>query len=247
MKTTTDRLLNGRVSLQQPAEGYRAAIDPALLAAGVSAKPGQRVLELGCGAGAALFCLAARVPGLDLTGIEVQPELLACAEANAVINAALGTFTIMPGNVQHLDPKVVPHGFDHVFMNPPYHDSAAYDAGEYAGKTMAHAMPSSALMLWVKAAHVRLKHRGGLTVIYRADGLAELLAACAGKFGGLQIMPLWPRADEVAKRVILQGYKDSKAPLRLLPGLILHEGNHYTEAAQAILRDGAGINWSAAA
>lgn len=247
MQTTSDQLLNGRVSLQQPAEGYRAAIDPVLLAAAVPAKPGQRVLELGCGAGAAMFCLAARISGLDVTGIELQPELLACAQANAVANAALGAFTILPGDVQNLEPRVVAHSFEHVFMNPPYYDSAAYDAGRDDGKTIAHAMPSSALTLWVKAAHGRLKHRGSLTVIYRADGLAEVLAACAGKFGGVQIMPLWPRPHEAAKRIILQGYKDSKAPLRLLPGLILHQDDRYTEAAQAILREGAGITWSATA
>ncbi len=241
MDTTTDQFLNGRVVLQQPKFGYRAAIDPVLLAAAVPAKVGQKVLELGCGAGAAMFCLAARVSGLSITGVEIQPDYLACAEANVRHNAALGDVKPLAGDVRQLPASLAANSFDHVMANPPYHDQQAYDAGEHAGKTAAHAMLADDLGLWVKAAHGRLKHRGTLTMIYRADGLAELLTSLNGKFGGLTLFPLWPRVGESAKRIIVQGQKGSKAPLKLLAGLALHEDQAYSAMAEDILRNGKAL------
>lgn len=241
MPDTIDKLLNGKVKLQQPVTGYRAAIDPILLAAAVPARSGQNVLELGCGAGAALFCLAARVPDLFITGIELQVDYAACATANCTHNAGLGHVTIMTGDVRHLPPHVAANSFDHVFMNPPYYHNGGYDSGESTAKTTAHAMDETDLPHWVKSAHGRLKHRGSLTIIYRADGLADLLAAMAEKFGGLTVLPLWPRAGIQAKRVIVQGMKGSKAPLKLLAGLILHEDQDYSAAASSILSAGQAL------
>jgi tRNA1(Val) A37 N6-methylase TrmN6 len=241
MQTTMDTILGGRVLLEQPAAGYRAAIDPVLLAASIPAQSGQQVLELGCGAGAALLCLAARVPGLALTGVELQPDYLACATRNAARHASLGSMRVLAGDVRHLPPTVPANSYDHVLLNPPYHASAAYAAGSTPEKTLAHAMPTGALALWLKAAKGRLKHRGTVTVIYRAAGLAELLAACQG-LGGICILPLWPHAGEAAKRVLVQASKGSKAPLRLLPGLVLHAADGaYRPEAQDILQHAAAL------
>jgi tRNA1(Val) A37 N6-methylase TrmN6 len=245
MEITTNLLLNGRVTLQQPAQGYRAAIDPVLLAAAVPAINGQRVLELGCGVGTALFCLAARVAGLTLTGIDIQPDYVTCAQINAQHNQALGNFTMLVGDVCGVSPALLPllpiNHFDHVVMNPPYYDRAAYSASISTGKTTAHAMANADLALWVKTAHSRLKHHAVLTLIYRADGLADIMAVLAGKFGNIEIIPLWPRQGVAAKRLIIRAKKDSKAPLRLTAGLVLHDRTDYSAAAHAILWDGAGV------
>ena len=242
MAETHDKFLNGRVTLWQPARGYRAAIDPVVLAAAVPARKGQKILELGCGAGVALFCLAARVPGLHITGIELQDVLLGYAQRNAAAYAVLGSFMLLQGDVARL-PRAVPANiFDHVFANPPYHDSLAYDAGDSSVKTLAHAMPGTALGAWVRAAHGRLKHRGTLTMIYPAEGLSLLLAALDKKFGAVTVLPLWPKEGQAAKRIIVQGKKDSKSPFKLLPGLTLHAPDgSYTNEANAILRDASAL------
>ncbi len=238
MSYTVDNLLNGRVILEQPSQGYRVAIDPVLLAAAVPAREGQSVLDLGCGVGAAMFCLAARVPGLHITGVERHEDYLGCAERNRHHNAALGDFTLHQGDATALTQTIRGHHYDHVMANPPYFDSAAYDAGRSTAKTAAHAMPSEQFALWVKTAHACLKHHGTFTVVYHAAGLANLIAALNGKFGGLQLMPLWPKPGHAAKRVIIQGQKDSKAPLQLLPGIVLHHAERYSAAAEKILRHG---------
>ncbi|MEJ0062790.1 MAG: methyltransferase [Alphaproteobacteria bacterium] len=236
---TADALLDGKVVLEQPAQGYRAAIDPVLLAASVPAKAGQTALDLGCGAGAAMFCLAARVPGLALTGVELMPEYAACARANIIRNDGLGIFHLLEGDARKLPRILAANSFDHAFANPPYHDSKAYDPGPKAAKAHAHAMTRDDLAAWIKSAHGRLKRKGTLTIIYRADGLADLLEGMAGKFGGLAVMPLWPKSGIAAKRVIVRGIKESKAPLQLLAGMVLHKPDgSYTDEAEAILRGG---------
>lgn len=237
LETTTDKFLNGRVLLRQPRNGYRAAIDPVLLAAAVPVRPGERVLDLGCGAGAAMFCLAARVSGLAITGVELQDAYRALAHEGAKLNAALGAFEIVAGDATRLPRSLPSNSFYHVMMNPPYFDTDKYDPGPSADKSQAQAMAGGQLAGWIKSAHGRLRDNGSLTVIYPAEGLADLLTATAGKFGAIKIFPLWPKADAAAKRIIMQGKKDNKAPLKLLSGMILHENSGYTAEANAILRD----------
>ena len=238
---TLDKLLDGRVTLQQPAKGYRAAIDPVLLAAAIPARPGQKILDLGCGAGAAMFCLAARVKNLHITGLERDERYHACAAANISHNAALGAFTVIAADLRR-PPRALPaNAFDHVMANPPYHPSEAYDPGRESAKASAHAMPPDDKPAWIKTAHTRLRHRGALTLIVPAAALPTVLAPLHPKFGGITILPLAPHQGEPAKRLIIRAAKDSKAPLRLLPGMILHEGKAYTPAIASVLRDAAPL------
>lgn len=244
MDTTLDKLLGGRVQLRQPKTGYRAAIDPVLLAAAVTAKTGQNVLELGCGAGAAMLCMAMRIKGLVITGVEVQEDYLNLAQHNTNNHNDIATFVVRKGDARHLPQDIPVNSFDHVLANPPYHNALSYDPGDNDGKTMAHSMSVADLAAWVKTAHERLKHRGVLTMIYRADGLPELLVTMAGRFGGIAVLPLWPKEGTAAKRVLVRGSKDSHAPFVLQSGLILHDKNNdYLPDIQSILRDASAIAW----
>jgi tRNA1(Val) A37 N6-methylase TrmN6 len=243
-ETTTDRLLNGRVIVRQPRRGYRAAIDPVFLAAAVPARPGQSVLDLGCGAGAAMFCLAARVPSLTITGVEVQEDYSALAGEGAVLNAALGKFEIIMADAVSLPRGLSANTYHHAMMNPPYFDTAGYDKSPLGHKSQAQAMAKGQLAAWVKSAHGKLRDKGSLTVIYPAEGLTELLQAMDGKFGGMQVFPLWPKAGVPAKRVVIQGKKSAKMAMKLMSGMILHEDGHYTAATEAVLRDGAALHFS---
>lgn len=230
---TDDALLGGRVRLRQPAAGYRAAIDPVLLAAAVPAQAGQRVVDLGCGAGAVALCLLARCPGIEVIGVERDPVLAGFAAANAEANAG-GRFRVevrdlaAPG-LAALGPA------DHVVANPPFHDPAG-DPSPHPGRRRA-TLEETPLDAWAAAARCLLRPRGRLTLIHRADRLATVLAALGRGFGAIAVLPLWPRAGMPARRVIVSAVAGSRAPLTLLPGLLLHDIRGFTPAAERVLRD----------
>ncbi len=243
LNTSEDRLLGGRVQLRQPAEGYRAAIDPVLLAAATAPPPGARLLDLGCGVGAALFCLLARRHDLTAVGLELQPALAALARENLVLNGCGGRAEIRTGDAAAKPPLLPAGSFDWVMSNPPFAAAGSATAPAQAGRELAHQERSLDLSGWIERAFYFLKPRGGLTMIHRADRLPALLAALDGRAGAVAICPLWPREGVPARRVLLQATKGSRAPARLLPGLVLHGGGAgYSPAAEAILRDGAALD-----
>ncbi|MBI1273196.1 MAG: methyltransferase [Alphaproteobacteria bacterium] len=231
---TKDEFLGGRITVCQPAQGYRAAVDSVLLAAAAPAKPGQTVLELGCGAGVVFMCLAARVARLKVTGVDIQQDLAQLARQNAA-GISSGACRIAKADVRRLPASIPAGGFDHVFANPPFHDAAGHSPSPRKSKNIANA--GDDLAPWIKAAHVRLKHRAVFTIIFRADRLGEVLAAMEGKFGGIEVIPLWPRAGQAARRVIVRGRKDAKTPLVMHPGMVLHgAGSAFTPEAENVLR-----------
>ena len=182
-----DGFLGGRIVLLQPRRGYRAGVDPVLLAAAVPAQPGQAVLELGCGAGAAILSLGARVAGLALAGVELQPDYADLARRNAAENA-------LPLELFCADLAALPEGvrqrqFDHVIANPPYFRAGAHTSAGDAGRATALG-EATPLPAWIAAAARRLAPRGYLHVIQRADRLPELLAGCAGRLGSVEVLPL---------------------------------------------------------
>lgn len=237
---TEDRLLGGRVRLLQPAEGYRAAIDPVLLAAVVRAGEAEHVLDLGCGVGAAALCLRARLPAVRVSGLELQPDLAAVARANAALNGA--DFEVVEGSLL-MPPPLLLGPFDWVMTNPPYLEAGKASTPAMASKGIANVEGEASLADWVKAAVKLLKPKGRLAVIHRADRLADLLAALQGRgVGELRILPLWPKPGRPAGRVVVTARKGVRTPLELLPGLLLHrEDGAYTDAAEAVLRGGEGL------
>ena len=202
------------------------------------ARPGQRVLEGGSGAGAALLCLAMRVPGLQGAGVERDPELATLADQNAQANGLPG-LTFLAGDVTDM-PGLGP--FDHALANPPYHPAAGTPSPDPA-RAQAKRAGKGLLATWAHALATPLRHRGTLTLILPAGSLPECLAAmAAAACPAAAVLPLWPKPGQPARLVLVQGVKSGRTPLRLLPGLLLHrpEGG-YTIEADAILRDGSAL------
>lgn len=239
---TLDRLLGGRVSLSQPARGYRVAIDPVLLAAAVPARAGERVLDAGAGTGAAALCLARRVPGCHVVGVELQPALQRLAAANVVQNDLGDRVEMLAGDLVQPPSRLAWGSFDHVMTNPPHLAAPATSAPPLAERAIAYVEGRVPLRDWLRACLRMLRPGGMLTVIHRADRLGDLLASLGSSVGGLVVFPLWPGQDKPAKRVLLQGCKGSRAPLALTPGLVLHAADgRPSVAAEAVLRHGEAL------
>ncbi len=243
LAVTEDALLGGRVALRQPATGYRVAIDPVALAAAIPAGAGDKVLDVGSGVGAAALCLAARVGECRIWGVEIQRDLVRLASENVALNGFEGRLEVMVGDLTRPPPRLAAGSFHHVMCNPPYLAAGSAKPSPHAGKAMASMEAAGDLAEWVDFCVMMARHSGSITFIHRADRLDELLAHLQGKAGGITVFPLWPVADQSrpAKRVIVQARKGGNGPLKLLPGMVLHEGDAYTAAAEAVLRHGAAL------
>ena len=239
---TEDRLLGGWVRLRQPAEGARAAIDPVFLAAAVPAQPNQQILEAGCGAGAAMLCLAARVPQCRIIGIELQRNLVRLAGDNVLLNGMADRLSVMVGDLLNPPPRLSPGSFDHVMANPPFIERGRGSPVSDPAKAAATIEGDAALGDWVRFALGMVRAKGTVTFIHRADRIDALLAQLAGRAGGIVIFPLWRRAGQPASRVLVQARKQVAGPVRLAAGLTLHDADgRFTEAAEAILRGGGAL------
>lgn len=237
-----DSLLGGRVRLLQMKDGYRAAIDPVLLAAAIPAKPESRVFDLGCGVGAASLCLAARVAGVQVTGLDIQDSLVALARENAVLNKCHGNVTFCAGDLLDPPDDVSEGAFDHVMVNPPYLGSDSGNPPPNTVKATANVEGNATLVDWVNAAVWAVRRKGSVTFIHRADRIDELLAAFHGMLGDVVVFPLWPTQAKAAKRVVVSGRKGVASPATISHGMILHEiSGAYTPVVQAILENGASL------
>lgn len=238
---TEDRLLGGRVLLRQPSDGLRAGLDAVMLAAHVPARPGEKVLELGCGSGAALLCLLARVPGLEGIGIERDPGLAALAAENLHRNGWAGHAQVRTADIA--GPDALPgQGFAaHGLANPPYWTGGTASPNPRRAAAMHEAEPAP-LLLWAKVLARGVRPGGSATLILPAHRHGEGWAALreAG-FGAVSLFPLWPRAGREAKRVMLRGWLARRGPDRVLPGLVLHEGTGWSAGAEAVLRHAAAL------
>jgi tRNA1(Val) A37 N6-methylase TrmN6 len=239
---TEDRLLGGRIRLRQPSDGARVAIDPVFLAAAVAAEPHQQVLDVGCGAGAAMLCLAARAPQCRVTGMDSQRGLVRLAGDNVVLNGMADRLSVMIGDLLQPPPRLSPGSFDHVMANPPFLERGRGTETPNPAKATATMEGDAALGDWVRFALAMARAKGTVTFIHRADRIDALLGQIAGRAGEVVIFPLWPGAGKPASRVLVRARKQITAPARLAPGLVLHEPDgRFTAAAEAVLRGGEGL------
>ncbi len=241
MTTTTDAFLGRRLMLEQPASGFRAGMDSVMLAAAVPAGAGQDVLELGSGAGVAALCLAARVAGVHVVGLEIQGDMVDLAVANAHRNGLHESAHFIAAAVETPPDTLAPGSFDHVMMNPPFFVAGRDDAPPDPGRAAAHIADADALARWTKCARIYLKPQGRLTAILPADRLPDMLAALSKGFGDIAVTPLWPQAGAPAKRLIVTARLGSRAPFALNGGLVLHENGRNTPRTEAILRGGQAL------
>ena len=243
--TQSDAILGGRVRLLQSARGYRAGMDAALLAAACDAQPGERVLDLGCGPGAVMLAAAVRRPGAHFTGIEADPDALDLARANIDLNGLADRVEGLAGDVALPFSRLGLPRFDAALCNPPFFDDASALRGPAPEKSRAW-MATDGLAAWTGYLLKAVRDGGTITLIHRADRLADLLAGLAPRCGSIRIRPVQPRSASPASRVIVRAVRGGRAPLALLPPLVLHpegEGKH-TETAEAILRDAAPLGWN---
>jgi tRNA1(Val) A37 N6-methylase TrmN6 len=236
---TYDAFLGGLLHLAQPREGYRAGVDAVLLAATVPAEPGQRVLELGCGAGAAILCLGARVPGLELCGVEREPLYAELAARNGQ-----GSLKVFPTGIESLPEDLNQRQFDHVLANPPYYRRGASVRSGDPAREAAHG-EQTPLRTWVRTAARRLAPKGCLHFIHLAERLPDLLAALPSGMGSVEVLPLAARQGRAPDRIIFRARKNGRGAFRLHAPLVLHEGDRhasddddYVPAVDAALRRG---------
>ena len=232
-------VLDRRVRLLQPPGGFRTSLDSVMVAAACPAKPGDRVLDMGAGVGGAAFCLLVRVPDCHVTGVEIQPAYHALAESNIAINGAEGKADFVLADVLAWEAT---ERFDQIVCNPPYLEAGTYTEAEDKGKRAALGHARNDLEDWTNAAHRLLKSNGTLTLIHRADMLDKIILALGKRFGATEVIPLWPRQGEGAKRLVVRTVKDRRSHCRLMPGLVLHDADGaYTNAADRILRRCEGL------
>jgi len=223
--TTEDAILGGRLRLRQPKSGHRAGHDAILLAAATSARPGDRVVEFGAGVGAAGLALARRVGAIDLVLVEIDAQLAALARDNAVANAISARVVTL--DVTSPPDAFVAHGLtpdsaDAVLMNPPFNDAMRHRASPDKSRETAHMAMPGMLENWIHAGRRLLKSSGVLTLIWRADGLAEVLTGLERGFGSLTILPVHGDGAKPAIRVLVRAVKGGKAPARIHLGLVLN-------------------------
>jgi tRNA1(Val) A37 N6-methylase TrmN6 len=238
-----DLFLDGQLRLRQPKRGHRAGHDAMLLAAATAARAGDRVADFGAGVGAAGLAVARRVAGIDLILVEIDEALASLARVNADVNQLNAQVVVRDVTSTAEDLAAAglgPDGLDVVLMNPPFNDAVRHRASPDAGRQVAHMATPETLQAWVHAARRMVKSGGVLTLIWRADGLVEVLSALDRGFGSLEILPVHPDAESSAIRILVKATKGGRAPLVLHPGLTLRDDGGPNAQVQAIL-DGKAV------
>lgn len=243
-----DRYFGGRLTLRQPLDGLRAGDDALLLAAAVPAKTGERVFEAGIGTGAAALALLSRVTATNVVGVEIDAGHASLARDNARLNRLDSRLQVIEADLAaataaFLRGRDVEVPFGHAFANPPFHSAGRVRAPRAASRERAHVAAPASLEMWIARLADLVTGGGSVTVIHLAMSLGPLIAAFEARLGGIVVLPLAPKAGGDATRVIVRARKGSRAPLRLMAPLVLHgAGGDYTSSAEAVLREGAGLD-----
>jgi tRNA1(Val) A37 N6-methylase TrmN6 len=241
-----DAVLGGRLVLRQPLRGHRVGHDAILLAAATIAQSGEHAVDLGSGVGGAGLALARRVEGLNVTLVEIDKTLAALAAGNAQRNGLSDRVRAVRLDVESpaadfIAAGLAPGSAACVLMNPPF--NVAQQSSPDRARRLAHAASEATLERWLRTA-ARLLHADGVvTLIWRADDLADVLAALAKDFGAITVLPLHPKPGAAAIRVLVRATKGSRAPLALMPGFMLADADGKpTAAAEAVLRKGEALS-----
>lgn len=244
---TEDGVLGGALRLRQPCRGHRVGHDAILLAAACPAVAGERVVDLGAGVGAAGLAVAARVHDAALVLVEIDPDLAALAADNAARNRMAArvksiALDAAASSRAFAAAGLGPESVDRVLMNPPFNDPGRQRTSPDRRRTLAHAAPREGLSAWIRTAARLLRPRGTLSLIFRADGLFEIGRLLEPAFGAIAVLPVHPKPDEPAIRILMRATKASRAPPLLLPGLALNDAaGNPTPQAEAVLRAGATL------
>lgn len=239
---TEDGFLGGSLRLRQPKSGHRSGHDAVLLAAATPARPGDRVADFGAGVGAAGLALARRIAGIKLALVEIDEGLAGLARDNARANdiaAETIVLDVTDSAERFASAGLGPDSMDIVLMNPPFNDPARHRASPE--KTLAHVATPATLEAWVHAARRTLKSGGVLTLIWRADGIAEVLAALDRGFGSLAILPVHGDPTATAIRVIVRATKGGRAPTQIYPALMLKNKSAAPDRQLADILAGKGV------
>ncbi len=243
-EVSEDAALGGRLVLRQPVRGHRFGHDSILLAAATPARPGEEAIELGAGVGAAGLALARRVDRLAVTLVEIDPKLAALAGDNAARNGLADRVRAV-----RLDVAAQAAAFaaaeigsaDHVLMNPPF--NPPHNPSPDQARSLARTASAQTLEQWLGTAARLVRSSGAITLIWRADGLGDVLAALATGFGALSVIPIHPKPNAGAIRVLVHAARQRSGPLKVLPGLVLVDADGKpTAEAEAVLRDGAALS-----
>jgi tRNA1(Val) A37 N6-methylase TrmN6 len=246
---TDDGVLGGRLRILQPRIGHRAGHDAILLAAASAAHAGERAVDFGSGVGTAGLALAARVAGLSVTLVDADAELIALATENAARNGLADRISAITLDVAAparamTEAGLAPASCDHVLMNPPFRDAHRQHISPEARRSRAHVGSPDLLNQWTSAARRILRPSGSVTLIFSAQGIAEVLGVLGDGFGAVAIMPIYPKPGAVAIRILARAVKGSRAPHVIRPGLLLNDSDGRSSAeAEAVLRDGAALDF----
>ena len=243
LETSEDAVLGGRLRLRQPLAGHRVGHDAILLAAATGGSKGEHAVDLGSGVGGAGLALAMRVGGLKVTLVEIDATLCALAAGNARLNRMDDRVEALAADVENPQALaaagLAAGSIDRVLMNPPFHDATRQNLSPDPRRRLAHAAAPGLLARWIKSAAHLLKPQGVLTLIWRAEGLADVQRALAGVFGGIGVLPVYPRHDAPAIRVLVRALKAGIGAPITYPGLVLNEADGKpSAAAEAVLRGG---------
>ena len=245
IEITRDKFLGGQLIISQPKRGYRAGIDPVILAASIRARSGERVLELGCGVGVASLCLAQRVKGLRVVGLEIIPQIAQLARDNAQENEL--PMEVIDGDIGDIPTELRNLQFDHVMANPPYFDRRHGNVALSIAKERSRG-EQTPLAVWTQAAGRRVKPKGFIYFIFRTDRLPDLLRALPSSVGSIEVTPLVSRSQRPSELMILTARKSGRSGFKLLPEIIMHEGkshqkgkSDYTSQLISVLRNGQAL------
>lgn len=237
---TQDYLLDKQIKVFQPIDGYRASSDAVILSSLIkNSAASEQILDIGSGTGAISLCLAHRFPQTQITGLEIQPELAELSNLSAQSNG-MDNLKFINCDIRHPLPEIKNCSFHHVITNPPYtdHDMPSPNLG----KATAHNHQQFNLTSWIGFALKMLRPKGYFYTINRTEAIDEIMASLYKKTGEITIIPLFSKSDQPAKRILVSARKNSKAPTRILPGIIIHsDDGNYTAAAHQILRLGKSI------